>query len=287
MLENIAKTVEFIRSKAPFFSPKVGIILGSGLGPLADQIKNSISIDYQEIPGFPISSVHGHAGKLFLGTLNSVPVACLKGRIHLYENPNFDQLKLMIRTLKALGCHTLMMTNAAGSLNEDIGPGELSLITDHINFQGTNPLIGINDDFFGPRFSAMNNAYDIDLRQKLKAVAHKINIPLHEGVYLATLGPTFETPAEIRAFKMLGADLVGMSTVPETIVAVHCGLKVAAISAIVNLGAGMIENPPSHEETLHFANIASTNFVKLIKTFLTKYKNELISKQDNSENATR
>lgn len=271
MQKNVESAVEFIQSKAPFFQPKVGIILGSGLGPLADQIENPIEIEYGEIPGFHVSSVHGHAGKLFLGTLNDVPVACLKGRVHLYENPGFDKLKLMIRTLKMLGCNTLMMTNAAGSLNKSVGPGELSLITDHINFQGTNPLIGANDEDFGPRFPAMNNAYDAKLRQQMKAVAEKIDVTLHEGVYIATLGPTFETPAEIRAFKILGADLVGMSTVSENIVAVHCGMKVVAVSAVVNLGAGMVENPPSHEETLHFADVASDNLIKLFKAFLAKY----------------
>jgi xanthosine phosphorylase len=279
MQKNIEMAIEFIQSKAPFFQPKVAIILGSGLGPLADQIENPIEIAYGEIPGFHVSSVHGHAGKLFLGTLNGVPVACLKGRVHLYENPDFNKLKLMIRTLKVLGCNTLMMTNAAGSLNKSVGPGELSLITDHINFQGTNPLIGANDEDFGPRFPAMNNAYDAKLRQQIKAVAQKINVKLHEGVYLATLGPTFETPAEIRAFKLLGADLVGMSTVSENIVAVHCGMKVVAVSAIVNLGAGMVDNPPSHEETLHFADIASDNLIKLFKAFLTEHKNELMAEE--------
>lgn len=253
-----------IQKKAPGFVPKIGIILGSGLGSLADQIENKISIPYADIPGFPITTISGHAGQLILGTLKQTPVVCLKGRAHFYEGVSPQILKLLIRTLKALGCSILLITNSSGSLRSDVGPGELMLITDHINFQPGNPLSGLNDEEFGPRFVSMNNAYDPDLRAKLLSTAASLNIPLAQGIYISVLGPVFETPAEIRAFRLLGADAVGMSTVPEVIVARHCGLRVAAVAGITNFAAGMSEEAPSHEETLHNAQVFAGKLSKLI-----------------------
>ncbi|MBN1684560.1 MAG: purine-nucleoside phosphorylase [Gammaproteobacteria bacterium] len=267
--------VEVIRKKDPNFIPKVGIILGSGLGPLADEIENKVAIPYNELPGVPSSTVPGHEGSLILGNLSGVPVVCMKGRIHLYEGVAAHKIKLLIRTIKQLGAHTLILTNAAGSLRKEVIAGEIALITDHINFQHTVPLIGPNDEEFGERFVAMDNAYDKSLRQKLKLVAEKHGVPLHEGVYIAVLGPNFESPAEIRAFKVLGADMVGMSTVPEVIVARHCGLKVVAISTITNLAAGMEDKSLSHDDTLLYAKIGAKKLHKLLKAFLEEYQDEL------------
>jgi xanthosine phosphorylase len=257
-----------IQKRAPGFHAKMGLILGSGLGPLADELENAIVIPYEEIPHFPVSAVAGHAGNLILGKLSGVPVACLKGRVHMYEGTPLEKIKILIRMLRHLGAHTLFMTNAAGSLRRHIRAGEIVLITDHINFAQYSPLIGPNDDEFGPRFFPMDNAYDLDLRNKMKAAARKANIDLHEGVLLSTLGPSFETPAEIYAFRTLGADLAGMSVIPETLIARHCGLKVVAISAVTNLAAGMLDESLSHEGTLHYAKFSSEKLCALTKTFL-------------------
>jgi xanthosine phosphorylase len=267
---DLLKSAHIIQQKISGFQPEVGIILGSGLGPLADRLINPISFSYEELPGFPVSTVEGHAGSLVFGKLGGVPVMCLKGRVHLYEGQSFATLKMIIRILKHLGCHTLITTNAVGSLRKEVVPGEVVAITDHINFLGTNPLVGPNDDEFGPRFVAMDNAYDSDLRRQLHAVADEIGITLHDGVYLASLGPTFETPAEIKAFKILGADMVGMSTVPEVIMARHCSLKVVAISAVTNLAAGMSDVVLSHEQTLAGAKLAEEKLCKLVEAFLSK-----------------
>ena len=266
--------VEVIRKKVPNFNAKIGIVLGSGLGPLADKIENKITISYEELPGVPTSTVPGHEGSLILGNLSGVPVVCMKGRVHLYEGIAAHKIKLLIRTIKQLGAHTLILTNASGSLRREVPAGEIVSVDDHINFQHTVPLIGPNDDEFGERFVAMDNAYDKGLRQKLKLVAQKINVPLHEGVYLAVLGPNFESPAEIRAFGILGADMVGMSTVPETIVARHCGLKVLAISTVTNLAAGMEDKSLSHQDTLLYAQIGAEKLHKLLPAFLEEYQDE-------------
>ena len=230
-------------------------------------------LSYADIPGFPVSTVSGHAGELVLGHLNGVPVVCLKGRAHSYEGTADEKVKTLIRTFKALGCEVYLATNAAGSLHAEVGAGELVAITDHINFQPTNPLVGANDEAFGPRFVSMDAAYDTELRQALHQTANQLEINLHEGVYLSTLGPVFETPAEIRAFRILGADVVGMSTVPEVIIARHCGLRVVVISAITNLAAGMSAEQLSHEGTLHYANLASKNLCQLVASYMEQLKN--------------
>ncbi len=265
------KTLHLIQTQAPGFTPEIGLILGSGLGTLGDYLENKIVFPYQDLPGFPISTVIGHSGRLLLGTLAGKKVACLQGRVHTYEGASPENIRTLIRTLKRMGCKTLLITNAAGSLRTEVGPGALCLITDHINFQPGNPLIGANDEAFGPRFFPMDNAYDQHLREQLKQTAARLNIPLPEGVYFGTLGPCFETPAEIRAFKMLGGDLVGMSTVPEVIVARHCGLRVAAISAISNLAAGLSAESITHENTLYYAEQAADNMLKLIYGFIEDY----------------
>lgn len=261
--------------KSTDIKPAVGIILGSGLGPLADHIKDSIIFPYQDLPGFPVSSVKGHEGSLMLGTIGGVVVACLKGRVHLYEGTEFDRIKMLVRILKLLGCNTMITTNAAGSLRREVKPGDITVINDHINFMGFHPLVGPNDEEFGPRFVNMSNAYDEDLRKKLHQTALEENIILHDANYLATIGPTFETHAEIHAYKTLGADTVGMSVVPETILARHCGMKVLAVSAITNLAAGLSDIPLSHEQTLAGAKLAEKKLCCLVESFLTKYADEL------------
>lgn len=258
------------RERAGGDPPRVGLILGSGLGGLADQIADATAIPYSELPGFPEPSVEGHAGRLVVGQLGGVPVACLQGRVHLYEGQPPMAVQTLVRTLKAMGCEILVVTNAAGSLRTDVEPGSLMMIEDHINLQPINPLMGPNDDTVGPRFPPLGGAYDPELRGELRAAADELDITLHEGVFVACLGPNFETPAEIRAFKTLGGDSVGMSVVPEVIVARHCGLRVAAISVLTNLAAGLSFEELSHEQTLHYANIAAGDMTRLIVRFLER-----------------
>lgn len=270
------KAADYVKNAASGFAPRVGIVLGSGLGDLAEKIETVATIDYENIPDFPTSSVEGHAGRLILGRLGGMPVACMQGRVHYYEGVNPQDLALPVRMLKLLGIEILLLTNAAGSFKKKMGPGSLMMISDHINFTGLNPLVGPNDDAFGPRFFSMEDAYDPTLRKHLAAVAKEIGITLHEGVYLHYLGPNFETPAEIRAFKTLGPDAVGMSTTPEVLVARHCGLRVAAISNITNLAAGMSKTQLSHEQTLECAKIAAADLESLVIVFLETLKRELL-----------
>lgn len=262
-----ADALQTIRAKTQFV-PKIAIVLGSGLGALVEAVDRAAEFSFAELAGFPQAGVQGHAGRLVLGELGGVPVACLAGRVHAYEGDVQAQLKTMIRTLKALGSEALLLTNAAGSLREAHGPGSLVRITDHINLQGTNPLVGPNDDAHGPRFVDLSKAYDPELGQVLDRAAERSAIALGQGVYAAWLGPAFETPAEIRALRILGADLVGMSTVPEVIIARHCGLRCAAISMVTNLAAGMAEQTLSHEHTLAQASKAAPALVTTIQTAL-------------------
>jgi xanthosine phosphorylase len=259
-----------IRARKPGFTPRVALILGSGLGVLAEQMTEAVSISYADLPGFPISTVHGHAGELVLGLLNGVPVACMKGRGHFYEGYGPGVMTSAIRTLKLLGAELLFVTNAAGSLRVEADAGSLVAISDHINFLPGSPMAGPNDERFGPRFFSMANAYDAEVRALVKATAVEKGITLHEGVYLAAAGPHFETAAEIRAFKTLGADVVGMSLIPEVIAARHCGLKVAAVSAITNLAEGLTPFALSHEQTLKYAAIAAKDMVTLIQSFIER-----------------
>lgn len=254
------------------FKPYVGVILGSGLGAVADAVADPRVIGYEELPGFPRPTVEGHAGQVVQGTIAGVPVAVLQGRAHLYEGGPIDEIRAPVRWLKTAGAEILLQTNAAGSLVADVGPGRLMAITDHINLTGTNVLIGPNDDSFGPRFPSMGKAYDSELLQELRAAAGQQGIALAEGVYAGWSGPAFETAAEIRAIRILGGDAVGMSTVHETTVARHCGLRVAAISAITNLAEGMGDVPLSHEQTLADAARAAEDLVKLLPAFIARLK---------------
>lgn len=266
-MTDLTQTLAAIQNRAPGFIPQLGLVLGSGLGDVADAIQNPIIIPYNEIPGFAVCTVAGHANRLILGTLSGVPIACLQGRAHRYEGDNDVYIRTMIRTLKKLGCQELLLTNAAGSLHATMAPGHLMLITDHINMQMGNPLLGANHEEFGPRFFPLDPAYDPVMRARLKMSAQEVGIALAEGVYIALQGPNYETPAEIRAFRILGADAVGMSTVPEVLVANHCGLKVAAISTITNLAAGLSHEAANHEEVLHFGALAAKNVSRLISTY--------------------
>jgi xanthosine phosphorylase len=258
--------LKIIQQFAPHFRGKIGLILGSGISKIADHIQNSVTIPYAKLPGFPNDVIAGHHAQLILGDMSGVPIACLQGRMHRYQGIEADQIiKTTIRTLKQLGCDTLITTNTGGSLNPTISPGDIVIIRDHINCQGSNPLVGSNDDEFGPRFPAMDNAYDATLREQAKKVAAHNSIKTHEGIYLAVLGPQFETPAEINMFRQLGGDVIGMSTVPDTIVARHCNMKVLVLSAIANFAAGMTTESITHEHTLRGGTESADKILTIIK----------------------
>lgn len=259
---------DVIGAQAPGFRPQLALVLGTGIGALAQAIEDPVIIDYGDLPGFPRSAVEGHAGRLVLGNLAGVAVACMQGRVHLYEGHEAADLALPIRALRLAGCDILMLTNAAGSLNAAFLPGSLMMLSDHINMTGANPLVGANDERFGPRFPDMTVAYDRELRRGLADAATALGVTLHEGVYVALLGPNFETPAEIRALRTLGADAVGMSTVPECLVARHSGMRVAAISTLTNLAAGMTNEELSHEQSLAVGAEAAKDLARLLPEFL-------------------
>ncbi|GGF21701.1 purine nucleoside phosphorylase [Aliidongia dinghuensis] len=270
---SIEDAVHNIGERRPGFRPRVAFVLGSGLGQVAERIEAPTRISYAELPGFPVPTVAGHAGSLVLGRLAGVDVLCLNGRVHAYEGGDgAERLKVLVRTVKQSGAEVLVLTNAAGSLRPEVGPGSLVLIRDHINMLGFNPLQGPNDEAWGPRFFSMRDAYDPALAARFHEAARAAGIALPDGVYLAYPGPNFETPAEIRAFRTLGADLVGMSTVPEVLVARHCGLTVAALSAVTNLAEGMSEVTPSHAETLEQGAKIAQSLEKLILAFLESLK---------------
>lgn len=258
-----------IKASYPHYQPRVGIVLGSGLGSFVDQLSDSVTIPYQDIPGFHVSTVQGHAGKMVIGRINGVDVVCLQGRAHLYEGHHPSVIKHYVRTLQRMGCAYFIATNAAGSLNPEVGPGELVLVTDHINFQGTNPLIGPNEDEFGPRFLPLDKAYNPEINTQLLKIAQKLNLKLHQGVYLATLGPNYETAAEIRAFRLLGADVVGMSTVSEVLVAHHCGMKVGVISTVTNFATGLASGSHDHNDVVKTAVSASERLNQLIAEWIS------------------
>jgi len=242
-------------------APRAALVLGSGLGEVADAVEDAVRIPYGELPGFPVSSVAGHAGRLVAGRLAGVPVVVLQGRAHLYEGVEPAALAVPVRTVRDLGAELIVFTNAAGSLRPEVGPGRLMAITDHINLTGRTPLVG-------PHFVGMGQAYDPELLERLRAAAAKAGVDLAEGVYLAVPGPSFETAAEIRAFRTLGADAVGMSTVLEVIAARHCGLRVAAVSAITNLAEGLSTEVLTHEGTLAAAGRAASDLGRVLRHFV-------------------
>ncbi len=258
------------------FVPKIGMILGSGLSSIAEQMQQTTTIPYKAIPGLQTGTVAGHASLMAMGYLGEIPVVCMRGRLHLYEGAPYESVRILIRIMKHMGCTTLLLTGAVGSLNPEAGPGEIVMINDHINFQPGNPMIGANDESEGPRFFGMDDAYDLGLQDVMQASADKLGITLHRGVYLSTIGPCFETPAEIRAFKILGADVVGMSVVPEVIVARHSGLKVACLAAVTNFAAGMSDEKITHEGTLQFGELAARKLVKLVPEFVKGAMNAMV-----------
>ncbi len=267
---SVQDAVNAIRAVSPE-TPQVAIVLGSGLGLVAEQVENPVTLDYTEIPGFPKPSVHGHAGRLVLGTIEGRQVMILVGRAHLYEGPEKSAaLKLMLRTVKALGAEILFLTNAGGSMREDIVTGELVMIKDHVNFMGTNPLVGPNEDEFGPRFVDLEDCWDPQLRERLHLAAAHEKLQLHEGVFAGWMGPAFETPAEIKMLQILGCDTVGMSTVPENIVARHCGLRVCGVTMITNMACGLSKVRLSHEHTLTQAQLGAEKLTKLVRRFLAE-----------------
>jgi xanthosine phosphorylase len=262
--ENVRRSAAKISAALGGLQPRLAIILGSGLGGLARHVESPVVLAYADLPGFPTLTVAGHAGQLLIGRLNGVPVIVLNGRKHFYETSDAYPLKTMIRAVRAAGVATLFLSNAAGSLRAHIRVSELMLITDHINFLGLNPLVGPNDEAFGPRFCSMSDAWDRALGAKLKAVAGQHGITLHEGVYVAFRGPSFETPAEIRMAQGWGGDAVGMSSVPDCLIARHCGLQVAGVSCITNMGAGLSAENLSHAHTLENAAKGAGAFEQLV-----------------------
>ncbi|MGE8077955.1 purine-nucleoside phosphorylase [Peribacillus loiseleuriae] len=264
MYGKIEKAASFIKEKFNA-TPEIGLILGSGLGVLADEIENAVKIPYSEIPEFPVSTVEGHAGQLVLGELSGKKVVAMQGRFHYYEGYPMELVTFPVRVMKLLGVEKMIVTNAAGSVNESFVPGDLMLITDHINYTGTNPLIGPNDERFGPRFPDMSEAYSKQLRAKAKEIASSLQIDTKEGVYLGFSGPTYETPAEIRLARVMGGDAVGMSTVPEVIIARHSGIEVLGISCITNMAAGILDQPLSHDEVIETTEKVKSSFLSFVK----------------------
>jgi purine-nucleoside phosphorylase len=264
----------FVLSKTPL-RPKLGIVLGSGLGAFADALGHAVRIPYAKIPGLPASTAQGHAGELVMGTLGAngkgtADIAVMSGRFHLYEGYTAKEVTCGIRLFKELGVGTVVLTNAAGGINLEFAKGALVLISDHINLQGVNPLVGPNDDRQGPRFPDMTEVYSADLRALAIAAAEQAGVRLHEGVYAGLLGPSYETPAEIRYLKAIGADLVGMSTVLEAISARHMGMKVLGISCVTNAAAGLGEGNLDHEEVLEIGRRVSGTFLKVLNHLLPK-----------------
>lgn len=264
--EMLQETTQFILEKG-VKEIDFGLILGSGLGELAEEIEEAIVIPYDQIPFFPTSTVVGHAGQLVYGTLSGKKVLAMQGRFHFYEGYSMQTVTYPVRVMAALKAHSVIVTNASGGVNESFVPGDLMLITDHINFTGQNPLIGPNEDEIGPRFPDMSEAYTLTYREVAKEAASQLDLTLKEGVYMGYSGPTYETPAEIRMSRTMGADAVGMSTVPEVIVAAHSGLKVLGISCITNLAAGMQANL-NHEEVVETTQRVKQSFKALIKEVL-------------------
>jgi purine-nucleoside phosphorylase len=266
-MNDYTPALERIRAET-VLEPRVGVVLGSGLGGLADELEGLVEIAYDDIPGWPVSTAIGHAGRLALGTLEGVPIAVLRGRVHLYEGVDADRAVFGVRVLCRLGIRTLVVTNAAGAIDESYRPGMLVLISDHVNLMGRSPLVGENDDALGPRFPDMSDAYDPGLRSAAQEAAARLGIEVAEGVYAAWLGPQFETPAEIRFMRAVGGDLAGMSTVPEVIAARHMGIRCLGISVVTNLAAGIAAGKLGHEEVLEVGAEAQPRLTALLRELL-------------------
>jgi purine-nucleoside phosphorylase len=250
--------------------PRIGLVLGSGLGGFADSLSEAVRVPYTEIPSFPRSTAIGHAGRMVIGKAGDVAVAAMQGRVHLYEGYSAQEVAFPIRVFGRMGIHAVILTNAAGGINLSYSQGALVVIRDHINLQGHNPLVGPNDDRFGLRFPDMTQAYDRGYRVLAREEAARLGVPLHEGVYAALLGPNYETPAEIEYLRRIGADLVGMSTVAEVIAARHMGIKVLAISCVTNMAAGILDQPLTHAEVMETGERVKTTFEALLRGILPR-----------------
>jgi purine-nucleoside phosphorylase len=268
----IGEATRFLESRMAL-RPRIAVVLGSGLGAFADELSDAAEVPYSDIPGWPCSTAIGHAGKLVCGTIRSLEVAVMAGRVHLYEGYTPAQVAFGVRVLGSLGVRTMVFTNAAGGVNLGLKRGGLVLISDHINLQGSNPLVGANDDTLGPRFPDMSEAYSAGLRAVAHETADELGIHLADGVYAAVLGPSYETPAEIRYLRTIGADLVGMSTVPEAIVANHMGMRVLGISCVTNMAAGILPQKIDHAEVLETGEAVRGTLVKFLKALLPRLEN--------------
>jgi len=272
--ELAGEAAKFIRARTKL-APKIAVVLGSGLGSFADDLPNAVRIPYAKIPHFPRSTAIGHAGQLVMARVGQVAVALMQGRVHFYEGYSLPEVVFPIRVLGRFGVRAVILTNAAGGINTSYKQGALVVLSDHINLQGSNPLIGDNDERFGLRFPDLTMAYDRKFRKIALEQAKKINLDVYEGVYVAVSGPSYETPAEIRAFRVLGADVVGMSTVPEVITARHIGMRVLAISCVTNMAAGMLDQPLHHKEVLETGERVKGQFVALLEAVIPQIAKEL------------
>lgn len=263
----IQEACAFIENKITS-KPSIGLILGSGLGVLGDEIENPINIPYKEIPHFPESTVAGHKGQLVIGTLEGKQVIAMQGRFHYYEGYTMKQVTFPVRVMKELGIESVIVTNAAGGINKGFNPGDLMLITDHINNMGNNPLLGPNDDRLGVRFPDMSQVYNRELLSHAESCANELDLSVQKGVYVGNTGPIYETPAEIKMLRTLGGDAVGMSTVPEVIVAGHAGIRVLGISCISNMAAGILDQPLTHDEVIETTEKVRENFLQFVKKII-------------------
>jgi purine-nucleoside phosphorylase len=269
--EKLKETTAYVLSKISR-TPSIGLILGSGLGELADHIEEAVHIDYKDVPHFPVSTVEGHAGKLVIGTLEGKQVVAMQGRFHFYEGYSQKDVVLPVYMMKLLGIETLIVTNAAGGMNRSFKAGDLMLITDHLNFTGSNPLIGVNHPKLGPRFPDMSQAYTKEYIALVEKIAQSQGLNVQKGVYSAISGPAYMTPSELTMLARLGGDAVGMSTAPEVIVASHCGLKVLGVSCITDMAIGEELEPLTHEQVVKVANYTKPKFISLIRAFLKEVK---------------
>ena|ERR1043166_235117 len=269
LYDRAQRAAEQIRARTKT-TPAIAVVLGSGLGAFADELVDATPVAYKEIHGFAQATVEGHAGRLVIGKAGEVPIAAMQGRFHFYEGYSLDDVTFPVRVLKLLGVQTLILTNAAGSLNTELTPGSLMIISDHINLMGANPLIGPNADRFGPRFPDLTSTYDPDLQNLVIEEAKAMNIDMRRGVYAALTGPSYETPAEIHMVRTLGADAVGMSTVPEAIVARHMEMRIIGISCITNLAAGVSNRPIDHSQVMEIGSRVRAQFTELLRRVISK-----------------
>lgn len=274
------RAAKFILSKTNL-RPRIGLVLGSGLGSFADGFASATRIPYQKIPHFSRSTAVGHAGNLVVGKVGTVAVAGMQGRVHLYEGYAAADVAFPIRVMARMGIRAVVLTNAAGGINASFSQGCLVVLTDHINLQGANPLVGANDERFGPRFPDMTNAYAKSYREEALQEGKRLGVAMHEGVYAALTGPSYETPAEIRYLRTIGADLVGMSTVPEVIVARHMGMKVLGLSCVTNMAAGMLDKPLNHQEVLETGERVKVHFVALLRALIPLIDSDVQSRSEN------